>query len=64
MENVERTQYHAALAITGTWQGSSQSKLYEELRWDPTAIGAVSFRFTRLKTDFCIDVITQILFTK
>ena len=27
-------QYQAALAITGAWQGSSQSKLYEELGWE------------------------------
>ena len=33
MEKVERTQYQAALAITGTWQGSNRSKLYEELGW-------------------------------
>ena len=31
MEKVERTQYLAALAITGTWQGSNRSKIYEEL---------------------------------
>ena len=30
---VERVQYHAALAITGAWHGSSRSKLYEELGW-------------------------------
>ena len=36
MENVERTQYQASLAITGTTQGSNSSKLYEELGWgDP-----------------------------
>ena len=29
MEKVERTQYQAALAITGTWQGTNRSKLYE-----------------------------------
>ena len=34
MEKVERTQYQAALAITGTWQGSILSKLYEELGWE------------------------------
>ena len=34
METVERTQYQAALAITGAWQGSNQSKLYEELGWE------------------------------
>ena len=34
METAERTQYQAALAITGAWQGSNQSKLYEELGWE------------------------------
>ena len=34
MEQVERTQYQAALAITGTWQGSNRSNLYEELGWE------------------------------
>ena len=31
MEKVEITQYQAALAITGTWQGTNRSKIYEEL---------------------------------
>ena len=34
IEKVERTRYQAALAITGTWQGTNRSKLYEELRWE------------------------------
>ena len=34
MEKVERVQYQAALAITGTWQGSSRSKIYDELGWE------------------------------
>ena len=34
MEKVERTQYQAALAITGTWQGSNRSTFYEELGWE------------------------------
>ena len=34
MEQPERIQYQAALAITGAWQGSSRSKLYEELGWE------------------------------
>ena len=34
MEKVERIQYQAALAVTGTWQGSSRIKLYEELGWE------------------------------
>ena len=29
MEKAERTQYQAALAITGTWQGTHRAKLYE-----------------------------------
>ena len=31
---VEKIQYQAALAVTGTWQGSSRLKLYEELGWE------------------------------
>ena len=34
MKDIENVQYQAALAITGTWQGSSQAKLYEELGWE------------------------------
>ena len=34
MEQAERIQYQAALAITGAWQSSSRSKLYEELGWE------------------------------
>ena len=34
MEKVERIQYQAALAITGTWHGSNGAKLYEELGWE------------------------------
>ena len=51
MEKVERTQYLAALAITGTWQESNRSKLYEDLGWETLS-------------DRCIDVTTLILFTK
>ena len=43
-EKVERTQYQAASAITGTWQGSNHSTLYVELRCRPLS------RFTRFKT--------------
>ena len=34
MEKVERIQYQAALAITGAWQGSSRSNIYDELGWE------------------------------
>ena len=34
MEKVEKVQYQAALAITGAWQGSNRSKIYDELGWE------------------------------
>ena len=34
MERVENIQYQAALAITGTWQGTSRNKLYDEVGWE------------------------------
>ena len=34
MEELEKIQYQAALAITGAWQGSNRYKLYEELGWE------------------------------
>ena len=34
MGKAERIQYQAALAVTGAWQGSSRSKLYEDLGWE------------------------------
>ena len=34
METVERTQYQTSLDVTGTWQGCSRTKLYEELGWE------------------------------
>ena len=34
MEKVERIQYQAVLAVTGVWQGSNRSKLYDELGWE------------------------------
>ena len=34
METAEKVQYQVALAVTGAWQGSSRSKLHEELGWE------------------------------
>ena len=34
MEMLEKTQYQAALAVTGSWQGTSRNKIYEELGWE------------------------------
>ena len=35
MERLESIQYYAALALTGTWKGTSREKLYDELGWEP-----------------------------
>ena len=37
MNLVERIQYKAALIVTGCWQGTSRTKLYEELGWESLA---------------------------
>ena len=34
MEEIERVQYQATLAITGAYKGLSRVKLYEELGWE------------------------------
>ena len=34
MNILEKTQYEAALAITGTWKGTNTDKIYEELGWE------------------------------
>ena len=34
MEEIERIQYQAALAVTGAWKGSNRTRLYEELGWE------------------------------
>ena len=34
MNSIERTQYQASLATSGTWTGTNTSKLYDELDWE------------------------------
>ena len=34
MDLIERVQYQAALAVTGTWIGTSTNKIYDELGWE------------------------------
>ena len=34
MEKLESVQYSAALAVSGTWKGTSREKLYAELGWE------------------------------
>ena len=33
-KKLEQVQYSAALAVTGTWRGTSRQMLYEELGWE------------------------------
>ena len=35
MGKLERVQYHAALAVTGTWKGTNREKIYDELGLEP-----------------------------
>ena len=37
MSRLESVQYSAALAITGTWKGTSRDKIYHELGWETLA---------------------------
>ena len=34
MNLLERTQYQAALAVSGAWKGTSRGKIYDELGWE------------------------------
>ena len=34
MNTLEKIQYHAALAITGTWKGTNLNNIYDELGWE------------------------------
>ena len=34
MNQIERVQYQAALAVTGTWKNTNTDKIYEELGWE------------------------------
>ena len=44
MEELEKVQYKAALAVTGAWQGTSRIKLYEELGWESLSDRRLSHR--------------------
>ena len=35
MEKIEKVQFQAALAVTGTWKTTSRVKIYDELGWEP-----------------------------
>ena len=46
MENLESVQYSAALAVTGSWRGTSREKLYAELGWESLSSRRWSRRLT------------------
>ena len=46
MEKLESVQYSAALAVTGTWRGTSREKLYAELSWESFSSRRWSRRLT------------------
>ena len=46
MEKFESVQHSAALAITGTWRGTSPEKLYAELGWESLSSRRWSRRLT------------------
>ena len=48
MEKLEKNQYQAALAVTGAWQRSSRSKLYEGLGWESLSERRWSSRFLQI----------------
>ena len=46
MKKLESVQYSAALAVTGTWRGTSREKLYAELGWESLSARRWSRRLT------------------
>ena len=58
MEKLESVQYSAALAVTGTWRGTSREKLYTELGWESLSSRRWSRRFT-LFYQFVINLILE-----
>ena len=48
MEMIEKIQYQAALAVAGTWQGTSRVKIYEELGWESLSDRRISRRILQI----------------
>ena len=53
MEKVERTQYQAALAISGALRGSIRSKLYGEPGWETLSDRRMCRRILQIRKIFC-----------
>ena len=50
MAKIESVQYQAALAIMGTWQGTSRSKLYDELGYESLSNRRSLISYSSLKS--------------
>ena len=48
MEMIEKIQYQAALAVTGTWQDTSHVKICEELGWESLSDRRISRRVLQI----------------
>ena len=48
MNTLERTQYQAALAVSGAWKGTSRDKIYDELGWETLDHRRMFRRLTQL----------------
>ena len=47
MNSLESIQYQAALAVSGTWKGTSRTKIYDELGWEPLEHRRIFRRLTQ-----------------
>ena len=52
MEKLESVLYSAALAVTGTWRGTSRERLYDELGWKSLSSRRWSRRNAKLLSTF------------
>ena len=55
MNTLERIQYHAALAITGSWKGTNLNRIYNELCWESLSDrrwGRRLFHFYKIQINF------------
>ena len=48
MEMVEKIQYQAAPAVTGSWQGTSRVRIYEKLGWESLSDRRISRRVLQI----------------
>ena len=68
MQKLESVQYSAALAVTGTWKGTSREKLYQDLGWESLYLRRWSRRLfmiykiiNNLMPDYLRDPIPQLI---